>query len=81
MKSYTLNSIGQQSVIEAIKANCTQATIDHLPQGQYAWFEAAEFDVNESGSSFEIGRQYSATGNTVNIDCPIEWFDAEEIEE
>ena len=81
MKSYTLNSIGQQNIIEAIKANCTQATINNLPKGQHAWFEAAEFDVNENGSSFEIGRQYSASSNPAVINCPIEWFDAKEIEE
>jgi hypothetical protein len=81
MKSYTLNSIGQQSVIETIKYHCTEATIGNLARGQYSWFEAAEFDVNENGSSFEIGRQYSTSENPVNIDCPIEWFDIEEIEE
>lgn len=81
MKAYKLNEKGLTGVWKSVMKHGTQSVIDNWEKGKWAWFDKAEFEVYDTGSSFEIGRQFSATGNPVCINCPASWFDSEEIED
>ena len=75
MFAYTLNQAGQKFVTEAIEKHCKENTFAD------AFFADAEFNADEDGSYFEIGSQYTLTGNPVVIGMNEEHFDAHEIEE
>lgn len=79
MKYYELNDLGRAGVDAAIQEHCAPAVIAH--GAMWPWYEAAEFDVIESGGRFEIGPHYSWTGRPVVIDCPPEWYDVTELED
>ena len=75
MFAYTLNQAGQKFVTEAIEKYCKENTF------AAAFFAEAESNADEDGSYFEIGSQYTLTGNPVFISLNAEHFDAQEIEE
>ena len=75
MFAYTLNQIGQQTIIAAIEKNCPETVFAD------AFFSDAEFSADENGGHIEIGSQYTFSGNPVFVELSSECFDAEKIDE
>lgn len=81
MKSYTLNQAGKNSIVTIIQEQCKQEVVDNLQNGKFSWFQDAEANVTESGGYFEIPARMTKSGNPYAVDCEIEWYDAEYIDE